>query len=246
MRQLIVEFIGPFALVFLGAGTIILTQGGNLLAIALAHGLAIAVMVAAAGHISGGVYNPALTVGLMATGRMPLDRGAFYILSQLLGGVAGALALKAIFKPVEVNLVNLGTPSVGSGYEPSAAMFAEIIMTFFLMFVVFGAAIDLRGARAVAPLVIGLTITADILAMGGVTGAAMNPARWFGPALVQGHWDDGWVWVIGPVIGAVLAAAVFVFLLMDDDDRDTVADEVTVEAGQVAASEAVRRRRRRR
>ena len=102
--------------------------------------------------------------------------------------------------------VNLGTPAVGSGVGTAAALVAEIIMTFFLMYSVFGVAIDSRGARAIAGLVIGLTITMDIFVGGGLTGAAMNPARWFGPAIVQGAFADWWIYWVGPIVGAVLAA----------------------------------------
>jgi aquaporin Z len=206
LRNSIVEFIGTFALIFVGAGSIIATGGQNLVAIALAHGLAIGLMVAAAGHISGGVYNPSLTVGLMATRRIGVNRGLYYICAQLVGALVAALALKALFPAAAVSAVNLGTPAVGSGVGTGAALLAEIIMTFFLMYSVFGVAIDLRGARAIAGLVIGLTITMDIFVGGGLTGAAMNPARWFGPAIVQGAFADWWIYWVGPIVGAVLAA----------------------------------------
>ena len=118
---------GLFAgLLGIGGGAIIMTAGENLVAIALAHGLAIGLMIAAAGHISGGVYNPALTVGLVATGRMPLNRGILYIVAQLAGAVVAALALKAIYDTSQVDAVNLGTPMVGARYEVSAALLAEI------------------------------------------------------------------------------------------------------------------------
>ena len=201
-----VEFVGTFALIFVGAGTIVATGGQNLVAIALAHGLAIGLMVAAAGHISGGVYNPSLTVGLMAARRIPVPCGIYYIVAQLLGATVAALALKVLFPAATVAAVNLGTPAVGTGIGIGAAVVAEAIMTFFLMYSVFGVAVDLRGARAIAGLVIGLTITMDIFVGGGLTGAAMNPARWFGPAIVQYAFDNWWVWWVGPIVGAVGAA----------------------------------------
>src|SRR5436305_13469259 len=108
-RMLIVEFIGTFALTFAGAGAIIATGGQNLVAIALAHGLAIGLMVAAAGHISGGVYNPSLTVGLMVTRRIGVGRGVYYIVAQLVGATVAALALKVVFAPAAAAAVNLGT-----------------------------------------------------------------------------------------------------------------------------------------
>jgi aquaporin TIP len=163
-------------------------------------------MVAAAGHISGGVYNPGLTVGLMAARRIGVSRGVYYIVAQLIGATVAALALKAVFAPAALSAVNLGTPSVGSGVGTLAALIAEIIMTFFLMYSVFGVAVDSRDARAIAGLVIGLTITMDIFVGGGLTGAAMNPARWFGPAIVQGAFADWWIYWVGPIVGATLAA----------------------------------------
>src|SRR5207244_8639474 len=105
-----------------------------------------------------------------------------------------------------INAVGLGTPGVGQGFGVGGAVLAEIIMTFFLMYAVFGVAVDLRGARAIAGLVIGLTITLDIFVGGGVSGAAMNPARWFGPAIVQGAFADWWIYWVGPIVGATLAA----------------------------------------
>src|SRR5579859_39186 len=146
----IVEAVGTFALIFVGAGSIVATGGQNLVAIALAHGLAIGLMVAAAGQISGGVYNPSLTIALVAARRIGVNRGVYYIVAQLVGALVAALALKAIFPAAAVTAVKLGTPGVGADYGLLAALLAEIIMTFFLMYSVFGVAVDLRGARAIA------------------------------------------------------------------------------------------------
>jgi aquaporin TIP len=210
-RNAIVELVGTFTLIFVGAGAIIATNsptrgGPDLVAVAFAHGLAIGVMVAAAGHISGGVYNPALTVGLVAARRITITRGVYYIISQLVGALLAALALKAIFPAAAVNAVGLDTPAPGGGAGDVEALTVEAIMTFFLMYVVFGVAVDLRGARAIAGLMIGLTITIDIFVGGGLSGAAMNPARWFGPAIVSGILGSWWIYWVGPIVGAVLAA----------------------------------------
>lgn len=217
----IVEFLGVFLLVFAGAGAIIGTGGQDLVAIALAHGLAIAVMVAAAGHISGGVYNPAVAIGLMAAGKLSIPRGTLFIVAQLLGGIVAALLLKGIFPAAAIDAVSLGTPLPGAGVGAGRALLVEIVLTFFLVFVIFGAAIDERGAAPIAGLMIGLTITVDILIGGGVSGAAMNPARSFGPALVQGAWRDNWVYWLGPILGALAAALLYTFMLLDDDKDDT-------------------------
>jgi aquaporin Z len=213
IRALIVEFIGPFTLTLIGAGAIIITQGKDLVAIALAHGLAIGLMVAAAGHISGGVYNPALTVGLFLAKKLTAVQSVTYIVAQLAGAVVAALCLKAIFPSLLTNPVKLGVPAVGPGFSTGAALFAEILMTFFLMFVVYGTAVDERGPRAIASLAIGLTITMDIFMGGGVSGAAMNPSRQFGVALVGGYWSNWWIYWIGPIVGALIAAALYAYVL---------------------------------
>lgn len=228
VRQAIVEFIGPFALMFIGGAAIIQTTTiapmPGLLIVALAHGLAIGLTVAATGHISGGVFNPAITVGLVATRKMPVDRGVIYIISQLAGATVAALALKTIFYPSQYNPVNLGAPSV-SGIETSAAILAEAIATFFLMYVIYGTAVDPRGAKAIAPLAIGLIISINVLAIGPVTGAVMNPSRSFGPELVQGYWNDWWVYWVGPIAGALVAAFLY--------DRVLGPGPITPEAGNV-------------
>jgi aquaporin TIP len=208
-RKLIVEFIGTFALIFFGAGSIIATGGDNLVAIALAHGLAIGLMVMAAGHISGGVYNPSLTIGLVAARRLPPVTGATYVGAQLLGAIVAAGALKLAFDVAAVDKVKLGTPLLGAGVGVGQGLLVEAILTFFLMFAVFGNAIDPRSSKALPGLMIGLIITMDIFAGGGLTGAAMNPARSIGPELVQGVWDGWWIYWVGPIVGAVAAALLY-------------------------------------
>lgn len=141
-----------------------------------------------------------------------------------------------------MDAVELGTPALGN-IEVMAAVLAEGIMTFFLMYVVFGSAVDQRSSKAIAPPAIGLTITADIFALGAMTGAAMNPARWFGPALVQGFWADGWVWLVGPIAGAAVAALVYEYVLMDSPAPTTVPAEDA--AAQLTERERPAPRRRR-
>jgi MIP family channel proteins len=216
-KLLVVEFLGPFALVFAGVSAIIATQGDNLVAIAFAHGLAIGLFVAAAGHISGGVYNPALTVGLWVTRKLDSTRAIAYIIAQLVGATAGAALAKACFPDKMSDAVNLGVPRVGDGFSTTNAVLIEIVTTFFLMFVVFGVAVDGRsGGRAIAGLAIGLTITMDIFGAGAVSGAAMNPSRWFGPAVIQGEYSDFWIWWVGPIVGAVIAALLYTYVLLEE------------------------------
>jgi aquaporin TIP len=211
---LIAEAIGTFGLVFFGVGSIIMTANGDLVAIALANGLAIAVLVLATGHISGGLFNPALTIGLWVTKRMQRDVMLAYIGVQIAGAVIAALALKAIFPSAANDAVSLGVPAVGDGYTVGAALLAEIITTFFLMYAVMGNAVDPRGKGPVYGLGIGLVVTASIFATGAVSGAAMNPARWFGPALIQNVYGDWWIWIVGPIIGAVVAALLYEYIYL--------------------------------
>ena len=217
-RPLIVEFIGAFMLTFAAAGAIMATAGTDSVAMALAPGLAVAVMIAAAGHISGGHYNPAVTIGFLVARRIDAAKATAYVAAQLLGALVAALFLKAIFAEDIGDAFALGTPVVREGIARGVggAFFGEIVLTFLLMFVIFGAAVDDRGQKVIAGLAIGLTVTLSILALGPLTGAAMNPARWFGPAIVSNTWDDAWVWIVAPPIGAGLAAALYNYLLIPE------------------------------
>ena len=134
-----------------------------------------------------------------------------YWIAQLAGGVAAALILLAIYPDTG----SLGSPAVGDRFSTGNALVAEIVGTFFLVFVIYAVAVDKRGAFSIlAGLPIGLTISIGVLAVGVVSGAAFNPSRWFGPALVSGTWDSFWIWIVGPAIGAVLAALAYDRLLL--------------------------------
>ena len=228
IRPLLAEFIGPFALTLVGAGSIMLAKtqgysnGGTLVMVALAHGLAIGLMVAAAGHISGGHYNPAVTIALWLGGRIGAVKSAAYVVVQLLGAVVAALVLKHLFDNSIATLKD-AIPSVNYGGNPDNdgiifgrqnALVLEAILTFFLVYVIHGVAVDGRGAGAIAPLAIGLTITMDILMAGPLTGAAMNPSRHFGVALVDGTWTDGWIYWVGPIVGGMAASIVQNYIFM--------------------------------
>ena len=215
-RKLAAEFIGAFALIFIGAAAIIQTGGQNLVAIAIAHGLAIALLVSSLGHISGGLFNPALTIGLWATRRLDTISTAAYIIAQLLGAVVAALALLLVFPEALRDAVSLGVPLLGRGIDFGQGVIIEAIATFFLMLAVFGTALDRRGPN-LGGFGIGLILTMDILAVGTLTGAAMNPARTFGPALVGGEWSNHLVYWIGPIIGAVVAALVYHYLFAEEE-----------------------------
>ncbi len=210
------ELIGTFALIFVGVGAICvdsLTHGGvGLVGIALAHGLAIATMVSATGHISGGHLNPAVTIGALAGGKISFKTSIYYIIAQLIGASLAALALKGVFDTALLEGVHYGTPALGNGVSVVAGVLLEAILTFFLVFAVYGTAIDDRGPR-VGGLFIGLVITMDILVGGTLTGASMNPARTFGPALLSGFWENHFVYWAGPALGGFVAALVYQYVL---------------------------------
>lgn len=214
------EFIGAFALTFAGAAAIINTGGENLVAIALAHGLVLAVTISALMHVSGGQFNPAVSIALGVIGKQPWPRAVAFVVAQLVGAVAAAFVLKSVFAPDAVNAVRLGATlgsmSSGENAAPMMVLGLEIIATFMLMMAVLGTAVDQRGVgktSAVGGFGIGLTLTAMIFAIGPATGASLNPSRSFGPALVGGYWDIQWVYWAGPIVGATLAALVWSMLL---------------------------------
>jgi aquaporin Z len=213
-RRSLAELVGAFALVFVGAGAV-MTNGGNQLAVAAAHGLILAIMVSAVGHISGAHFNPAVTFGFLITGRIvPRLAGAYWV-AQFLGATLAALILNWIYPDQIAEAANLGAPALNDQIGVAPGFVLEVVMTFFLVWVVFATAADPRGAfKSIAGFAIGLTIAADILLGGPLTGAAMNPARAFGPQLVAGEWSDAWIWYVAPLLGAGLAAVAYEFLYL--------------------------------
>jgi len=224
-RKGVAEFIGAFTLIFIGAGAILTagsTSTSDLLLVALAHGLAIGVMASALAHISGGHFNPAVTLGALVSRQLSVRLAIVYWIAQLLGGVGGALALAAVFPAAIWQPYHLGTPTLGTsaslGWDVGigTGILVEAILTFFLVFVVFGTGIDPKGSfNAVGGFAIGLTITIDILMGGPLTGAAMNPARWFGPAIVAQFFDNWYVYWIGPFIGAIVAGLLYANVFLE-------------------------------
>ena len=216
-RAAIAEFLGAFALMFVGGGAIVVTAGENLVAIALAHGLILGVMVTATMHISGGQFNPAVSVALGLIGKQPWSRVAAFVAAQLAGATAAALLLDVLLSAA-YDVGNLGatlgslTTADSGALSPGRAVGLEAIATFLLMFVIMGTVVDERGVGAVkvtSGFAIGLTLAAVILCLGPLTGASLNPSRSFGPALIAGAWDYHWVYWVGPMTGAGLAAVVY-------------------------------------
>ena len=218
-RRALAEFIGTMALIFVGGASILSDQlsGGNvtLVGIALAHGLTIAVMASAFGHISGAHLNPAVTVGAFVAKKISAGDSVVYWISQLAGAALGAVLLTLVFDPATRAAASLGTPGFGAGVSISQGLTFEIVATFLLVLVVCATAIDERGAfSVVSGLPIGFVVLFDILAGGPLTGAAMNPARVFGPAVVGGYWANHWVYWVGPLAGGALAGLLYTSLYL--------------------------------
>lgn len=211
-KALIAEFIGTFALIFVGVGAIAgnYLNGGatGLTGIALAHGLTIAVMVSATAAISGGHLNPAVTIGLFTAQKIDLTNTIGYIIAQCLGAITAAFLIKLCLPAEALAAVGMGTPVLASEISASMGLITEIILTFFLVFVVYGTAVDKRAPK-MGGLFIGLTVALDIFIGGPITGAAMNPARHLGPALLGGGLTHAWLYWIGPIVGSILAAVVY-------------------------------------
>jgi MIP family channel proteins len=215
-QKLIAEFIGTFALIFFGAGAICVDRylqgsgGLGLFAIAAAHGLAIAIMVSALGHISGGHFNPAVTIGFWVTKRVSTVDVFLYWAAQLAGATAAAFFLKAVIPDDTWHAVALGTPELARDFPRIAAMALEAVTTFFLVLTFFATAVDERGTfKAIAGFGIGLSITLGTMVAGPFTGAALNPARAFGPALASAHWASHGVYWVGPLAGGFLAGLLY-------------------------------------
>jgi MIP family channel proteins len=219
-RPALAEFIATLLFIFLGAGTVVVTGGilqesltsARLLVIALAHGLTIALLVSATAKISGGHINPAVTLAALVTGKIAPGKALMYIAAQLIGGILGAFLLTMAL-PSDIQ-GNLGAHGLNPEVSAGAGLLTEIVLTFALVFVIFATAVDPKGLGHIAPAAIGLTVLVDHLFGVPITGASMNPARSFGPALVAGAWENHWIFWVGPVIGGVLAAWVYEMLFM--------------------------------
>jgi len=224
VKPVLAELVGMFAFVFIGAGSIVVNglpaNTTGLLGIALAHGLVLAIMICIFGATSGGHFNPAVTIGLCVTRHITPLKALLYIVAQLVGGTLGGLLLRAIFPTAVWQATHLGTPALAPGLSFGTGILIEAVLTFFLLLAVFGTAVDPRAPK-IGGFGIGFTVLFDILAGGALTGAAMNPAIAFGPALAGGFWQNQLVYWIGPIIGGIIAALLYEFFILPARNRAT-------------------------
>ncbi|HEX6062119.1 MAG TPA: aquaporin [Candidatus Limnocylindria bacterium] len=243
-RALLAEIAGTFMFFVIGAGAIVTAAisaapGTGLVPVALAHGLALAIAVSSFGAISGGHFNPAVTFGLAIARKHPWSRVLTYWAAQLIGALLAGLALRLFFEPylAAATATHLGTPIVNAAVSPVLAIVIEAVLTLFVVWTVFGTAVSPNAPR-IAGFGIGFIVTADILIGGPLTGAAMNPARHFGPAVVSGYLDNWYVYWIGPLIGAALAGLSYRYVFGPPEDREPLPDLRTV-ASSVRSGPAV-------
>ncbi len=245
-RAVAAEFIATGLFVFLGTGSVVVALNvlngkvndpSFIISVAMAHGLAIALLVAATARISGGHINPAVTFAAAMTGKIKVSTAVLYIGAQLVAAILGSLLLKAVIAgPAEFNLgahsINVFNTELGAGIVEDqvgngagAGLLIEAVLTFALVFVVFATAIDRKGLTHLAPIAIGFVVLVDHLVGIPLTGASMNPARSFGPAVVANFWDDHWIYWLGPLIGAAVAALIYEFVFLQREEEDSsVAD----------------------
>lgn len=224
-QKLAAEFIGTFALILAACGSICADQylragstgGFGMLGIAVAQGLAFALMVTSLGHISGGHFNPAISIGFWVTKRLGTLETVFYWAAQILGAIAAAYLLASVLPESVWRPVGLGATYLAPDFTRMHGMLLEAALTFFLVFVVFATAVDQKGAFGkIAGFAIGLTITVNVLIGGPFTGASMNPARTLGPALAANQWTSHGVYWVGPLFGGVLGAVVYDRIFLRD------------------------------
>ena len=221
VRAAVAEGIATMLFVLLGAGAVSVTDSLNggaldparLVAIAIAHGTAIFVFASATAKISGGHLNPAVTLAVFVAGKIGLRRAATYIVAQLIGAVIGAVLIKLALPAAMEG--NLGSHALGNGVTITEGLIIEIVLTFALVFVVFATAVDPKGFGVMPPLAIGFTVLIIHLFAVPLTGAGVNPARSFGPALVSGTWANHWIYWVGPLMGGAVAGLLYEHVFMN-------------------------------
>ena len=223
VRPVTAEFLGTFALVFVGAGAVVVdaSKGGalGLPGIALAQAAIFSVMVTALMPVSGAHFNPAITFAVWMASKIDLPRAAWYIVAQLAAGVLAALAVKALAPTNAGEVMGYGVPRIAGDITMTKAILIEAVLTLFLVSAVFGTAVSSEAPK-VGGFGIGVVLLADILMGGQLTGAAMNPARAFGPALVGNDWHGHAAYWIGPMLGAAIAAVIWAKILLPLEERE--------------------------
>jgi MIP family channel proteins len=221
IATLLFVFVGVGSIMAFGASFLALADASAFLGIAFAHGLTIALLVTAIGRISGGHINPAVTFGAVVTGKVSVTRGGMYIVAQLIGAVIGAALIKIFIVGELVDAMGLGAHAINDEVVRSAmaGLGIEAVLTFVLVWTVFATAGDPRGNQVIAPLAIGFAVLVIHLAAVPLTGAGVNPARSFGPALVQGEWTDHWIYWIGPLLGGTIAALTYHFVYLTETEE---------------------------
>ena len=210
-RIFLAELIGTFGLVFMGAGAVLhqaTTEALGTTGIAFAYGLAALLGVFAFGQVSGAHFNPAVSFAMALAKRLSWGGMIRNWIAQLLGAALAAWFLAACYRGGPLDM-HLGAPAVDPTLGPMLAAAVEAVLAFLLVLVYFGTIVDARAPKGFAGLAIGLTLAAGVLAGYGLTGAAMNPARAFGPAFASGYWQDQWVYWAGPLIGGAVAAFLY-------------------------------------
>lgn len=223
-KSALAEFVGTFGFVAIGAGAVAAdaySRGGlGIVGIAIAHGLALGIMISAFGAISGGHLNPAVSIALAVAGRIGWLQAAAHVVAQVAGGIVAGLLLRLVYAqvfPEAVVVAHLGAPALAREVSFGTGVLIEAVMTFFLVTVVFGTAVDHRAPRSIAGFGIGLIVCADILMGGFLTGAAMNPARAIGPAFAAEFWDNQLVYWAGPIAGGIVAALLYEYVFAEKE-----------------------------
>ena len=216
-QKYVAEALATFAFVFIAAGSVLSNwQAGGALGatgVSLAHGFALAAMIYAVWHLSGAHLNPAVTVALWATGHIKTLVAFGYIVAQLVGSVVAALFLKVVFVGMSPQFY-LGDTVLGAGVTPGMGILVEALLTFFLVFTIFGTIVDKKSTSGFGGLMVGLVMALGVMVGGNFTMGALNPARSFGPALVSSHWMNHYVYWVGPIIGALIAGFVYHFVFI--------------------------------
>jgi MIP family channel proteins len=222
LRRSLAEGVGTFALVFIGVGSVASTYYPDakygVLGIAIAHAVVLSVMITATMAISGGHLNPAVSIGLFVARRTNASTTGAYIVAQLVGAVLAAFTVRSLYPISVMRAAVNGTPAIANSVHLGQAVAIEAILTFFLVSAVFGTCVNSEAPK-VGGFGVGLVLLFDILVGGPLTGAAMNPARAFGPALVAGQWVAHIVWWVGPILGAIVAALLWEHVLLPPRQR---------------------------